>query len=167
VLACARPNDPSVAMFVAAASFGDGVAAMVLRSIAAAASERATGAHRGIMGWDMKADGFASCYPQLSSLMHQELRPALEGFLKRHGLEHDGFCGFLSPRGPQDTRDRGERTWHRSRTLGALLAVLRDCGHLSSASLVLQRALRAEDCGAHLLAAFGLGFSAYFATVEH
>ena len=108
-------------MFVAAASFGDGVAAMVLRSIAAAASERATGAHRGIMGWDMKADGFASCYPQLSSLMHQELRPALEGFLKRHGLEHDGFCGFLSPRGPQDTRDRGERTWHRSRTLGALL----------------------------------------------
>src|SRR6516225_11982877 len=108
-------------MFVAAASFGDGVAAVVLRSIAAAASERAAGAHRGIMGWDMKADGFASCYPQLSSLMHQELRPALEGFLERHGLEHDGFCGFLSPRGPQDTRDRGERTWHRPRTLGALL----------------------------------------------
>jgi hypothetical protein len=33
-------------MFVAAASFGDGVAAVVLRSVAAAASERAAGAHR-------------------------------------------------------------------------------------------------------------------------
>jgi hypothetical protein len=109
-------------MFVAAASFGDGVAAVVLRSVAAAASERAAGAHRGIMGWDIKADGFGVMLsPQLPGLMHQELRPALEGFLERHGLERDGFCGFLSQRGPQDIRDRGERTWHRPRTLGALL----------------------------------------------
>ena len=42
---CARPNDPSLAMFVAAALFGDGAAAVVLRSVAAA-SERAAGAHR-------------------------------------------------------------------------------------------------------------------------
>jgi len=31
------------------------------------------------------------------------------------------FAGFLSHRGPQDTRDHGEGTWHQPRTPSALL----------------------------------------------
>jgi alkylresorcinol/alkylpyrone synthase len=46
--------------------------------------------------------------------------------------------------------------------------VLRYYGNMSSATalFVLQRALRAQDRGTHLLAAFGPGFSAYFAALE-
>jgi hypothetical protein len=54
-------------------------------------------------------------------LMHQELRPALEGFQERHGLEREDFCGFLSHRGSQVTRDHGEGTWHQPSTPSALL----------------------------------------------
>jgi alkylresorcinol/alkylpyrone synthase len=36
---CARPNDPSVAMFVAAALFADGAAAVVLRGGSMAAAD--------------------------------------------------------------------------------------------------------------------------------
>jgi alkylresorcinol/alkylpyrone synthase len=35
-----------------------------------------------------------------------------------------------------------------------------------TAMFVLERALRAGDKGAHLLAAFGPGFSAYFAALD-
>ena len=182
---CARPNDPSLAMFVAAALFGDGAAAAVLRSGAAVAGDRsnarparivAVGEHcwrdtEHIMGWDIKADGFGVVLsPQLPGLMHQELRPAVEGFLQRYGLEREDFIGFLLHPGGRKILETAESVLGIDRArLAHSWAVLRDYGNMSSATalFVLQRALRAEDCGAHLLAAFGLGFSAYFATVEH
>jgi predicted naringenin-chalcone synthase len=43
----------------------------------------------------IKSDGFGVVLsPQLPGLLHQELRLAVEGFLQRHGLERDDFCGF-------------------------------------------------------------------------
>jgi alkylresorcinol/alkylpyrone synthase len=181
---CARPNDPSVAMFVAAALFGDGAAAVVLRSGAAQAGDRRTalparivaaGEHcwrntEHIMGWDVKGDGFGVVLsPQLPGLMHQELRPALDAFLQHHGLALESFDGFLLHPGGRRILETAESALGIDRArLAHSWAVLREYGNMSSvtAMFVLQRALRAGDRGRHLLAAFGPGFSAYFAALE-
>jgi alkylresorcinol/alkylpyrone synthase len=97
------------------------------------------------------------------------LRPALEGFLQRHGLERDDFSGYLLHPGGRKIFETAESVLDIDRArLAHSWAVLRDYGNMSSATalFVLQRALRAQDRGAHLLAAFGPGFSAYFAAVE-
>ncbi|MGA7374036.1 MAG: hypothetical protein WBW37_15760 [Methyloceanibacter sp.] len=62
---CLRVNDPSMAMFVSAALFGDGAAGVVLRNTKGA---RPIAGGRGrilaardtehIMGWDIRHDGF-------------------------------------------------------------------------------------------------------------
>jgi alkylresorcinol/alkylpyrone synthase len=180
---CARPNDPSVAMFVAAALFGDGAAAVVLRgavppvgdSTARAARIVAAGEHcwpntEHIMGWDIKADGFGVVLsPQLPGLMHRELRPALEAFLQRYGFDLESFDGFLLHPGGRKVLETAESVLGIDRArLAHSWAVLRDYGNMSSvtAMFVLQRALQAGDRGPHLLAAFGPGFSAYFAALE-
>jgi alkylresorcinol/alkylpyrone synthase len=179
---CARPNDPSVAMFVSAALFGDGAAAVVLRSGGGAATGardypviHAAGEHcwrntEHIMGWDIKSDGFGVVLsPELPSLMQRELRPALDAFLARNGLELEGFSGFLLHPGGRKVLETAEVVLGIARSRVAhSWEVLRDYGNMSSvtAMFVLQRALAAGDRGRHLLAAFGPGFSAYFIAVD-
>jgi alkylresorcinol/alkylpyrone synthase len=181
---CARPNDQSVAMFVSGALFGDGAAAVVLRSADAAdegpqarVSPRihAAGEHcwpntEHIMGWDIKDDGFGVVLsPQLPGLMHRELRPALDAFLQRNGLNLEAFTGFLLHPGGRKILETAEAVLGIERARVAhSWAVLRDFGNMSSvtAMFVLARALRAGDKGPHLLAAFGPGFSAYFVAVD-
>ena len=178
---CARPNDPSVAMFVSAALFGDGAAGVVLRSGAGSGGGRdmprirAAGEHcwrnsEHIMGWDIKADGFGVVLsPELPSLMRRELRPALEAFLERNGLSLEDFAGFLLHPGGRKILETAEEALGIGRErLEHSWAVLRDYGNMSSATalFVLQRALRAGDKGPHLLAAFGPGFSAYFVAAD-
>ena len=82
---CLRINDPSIAMFVSAALFGDGAAGVVLRNADAQAAGagaalpriRAIGEHfwrdtEHIMGWDIKDDGFGVVLsPELPALMRQ------------------------------------------------------------------------------------------------
>jgi alkylresorcinol/alkylpyrone synthase len=181
---CARANDPSVAMFVCAALFGDGAAGVVLRAAGAGRTNevagstprvRVAGEHfwpgtERIMGWDVKADGFGVVLsPELPALLRRELRPALEAFLARHGLSLEGLKGFLLHPGGRKVletveevlgigRDRLEHSW----------SVLRDYGNMSSATalFVLRRALAQGSTGRHLLAAFGPGFSAYFAVAD-
>ena len=85
---CARPNDPSMAMFVAAALFGDGAAGVVLRASANSGTEGGKGDRplvltfgehtwrntRHIMGWDVKSDGFGVVLsPELPTLMREIL----------------------------------------------------------------------------------------------
>jgi alkylresorcinol/alkylpyrone synthase len=181
---CARANDQSIAMFVSAALFGDGAAGIVLRSRAAPqgrgtvhSSPRifAVGEHfwrrtEHIMGWDVKSDGFGVVLsPELPGLLRKELRPALDAFLERNGLDLTDFEGLLLHPGGRKVletaeavlgieRDRVEHSW----------AVLRDFGNMSSATaaFILHRALHSGDRGPHLLAAFGPGFSAYFVGLE-
>jgi alkylresorcinol/alkylpyrone synthase len=175
---CARPNDPSVAMFVSAALFGDGAAAIVLRAGATpegSAGNRplinAVGEHcwhntEHIMGWDIKDDGFGVVLsPELPALMRNALRPAVDKFLDRHGLSLDEFRGFLLHPGGRKILETAEQVLEIERSLVAhSWAVLRDYGNMSSVTsmFVLERAVRAEAEGQHLLAAFGPGFSAYF-----
>src|SRR5215467_13769359 len=105
---CARPNDPSVAMFVSAALFGDGAAGIVLRAernpvepagnrpLITAVGEHCWQNTEHIMGWDIKSDGFGVVLsPELPALMRRALRPAVDKFLDRHGLFLGEFKGFL------------------------------------------------------------------------
>jgi alkylresorcinol/alkylpyrone synthase len=182
---CARPNDPSLAMFVAAALFGDGAAGVVLR---AAPSQdqarletgtrprlRALGEHfwrnsEYIMGWDIKEDGFGVVLsPELPGLMRRELRPALDQFLERADYPLREFTGILFHPGSGKLLEAAEDILNIERAqIAHSWAILRQYGNMSSvtALFVLQRALAAGARGRHLLVAFGPGFSAYFAVVD-
>lgn len=181
---CARPNDPSMAMFVCAALFGDGAAGAVLRAPDPRDTSvpgrrlpriRATGEHfwRGterIMGWDVKEDGFGVVLsPELPALLRRELRPALDAFLARSDLDLESFEGFLFHPGGRKILETAEQTLGIERDrLAHSWSVLRDYGNMSSVTVlfVLRRAIEAHCKGPHLLAAFGPGFSAYFAAAE-
>ncbi len=176
---CLRVNDPSPAMFVSSALFGDGAAGVLLHNTRngsragpriLASGEWCWQNTEHIMGWDIKDDGFGIVLsPELPSLMKKELAPALQDFLDRNGLSIGDFNGFLFHPGGRKlletmeevlglTRDQLRHSWE----------VLRLYGNMSSATalFVLDRAVRAGASGPHLLAAFGPGFSAYFLAVE-
>ncbi len=182
---CARPNDPSMAMFVSAALFGDGAAGVVLRTAepGAAAGDEANakariltfGEHlwpktRHIMGWDIKSDGFGVVLsPELPALMRDNLGPALQEFLDRNGMSLRDFAGFLIHPGGRKVLETAEDVLGISREqIIHSWDVLRDFGNMSSATalFVLERAIQSGAKGRHLLAAFGPGFSAYFAALD-
>jgi alkylresorcinol/alkylpyrone synthase len=176
---CLRVNDPSPAMFVSTALFGDGAAGVLLRNTAGGArggprilavGEWCWRDTEHIMGWDIKDDGFGVVLsPELPSLMRKALAPALHDFLDRNGFRLADFNGFLFHPGGrrlieimQDVlgldREQFAHSWD----------VLRAYGNMSSATalFVLERALKAGARGPHLLAAFGPGFSAYFVAAD-
>jgi alkylresorcinol/alkylpyrone synthase len=180
---CARPNDPSIAMFVSAALFGDGAAGVVLRGRQEqgaspngglprihAAGEHSWRKTEHIMGWDIKDDGFGVVLsPELPSLMRKELRPAADCFLANNDLQLEDFEGFLFHPGGRKILETVEETLAIDRDrLAHSWAILRDYGNMSSATalFVLHRALQAGAKGPHLLGAFGPGFSAYFVAAE-
>ena len=177
---CARPNDPSMAMFVSAALFGDGAAGVVLRSSAGHENGRqpkilAFGEHlwrntRHIMGWDIKDDGFGVVLsPELPALMRDNLGPVVQDFLDRNSMTVDDFEGFLFHPGGRKVLETAEEVLHIDRSLLAhSWDVLRDYGNMSSATalFVLRNALAAGATGRHLLASFGPGFSAYMIALD-
>ena len=176
---CLRINDPSAAMFVSGALFGDGAAGVVLHNTSG-------GAHGGpriraigewcwpdteyIMGWDIKDDGFGVVLsPELPSLMRKALAPAMQDFLDRNGLRLDAFNGLLFHPGGRKLLETMEQVLKVERKmLDHSWEVLRQYGNMSSATalFVLQRALQSGASGPHLLAAFGPGFSAYFVAAD-
>ena len=179
---CLRVNDPSMAMFVSAALFGDGAAGVVLRNTKG--TRQASGGRGGIiatrdhfwrdtehiMGWDIKDNGFGVVLSaDLPSLMRRELRPALDDFLARNGLELADLKGVLLHPGGRRVLDTAQDVLGLSkRDLSHSWDVLREYGNMSSATalFILERALRAGASGPHLLAAFGPGFSAYFIAID-
>jgi alkylresorcinol/alkylpyrone synthase len=180
---CLRVNDPSLAMFVSAALFGDGAAGVVLRSHTGdRAAKGAGGARVGalgeyfwsktehIMGWDIKNDGFGVVLsPELPSLMRERLGEALFPFLAREGLSLADFDGFLLHPGGSKVLETAEDSLKLSRDqIRYSWQVLKEYGNMSSATamFVLKAALADKAQGRYLLAAFGPGFSAYFIVLE-
>ena len=181
---CARPNDPSMAMFVAAALFGDGAAGVVLRTSENSGREGggsggpsilASGEHtwrntKHIMGWDVKGDGFGVVLsPELPTLMRDNLGQVAREFLDRNAMSIDDFKGFLFHPGGRKVLETAEEVLGIQRSqIKHSWDVLRDFGNMSSATalFVLEKAMIAGDNGRHLLAAFGPGFSAYFVALD-
>jgi alkylresorcinol/alkylpyrone synthase len=176
---CLRVNDPSPAMFVATALFGDGAAGVLLRNTADGSSggprilavgEWCWRDTEHIMGWDIKDDGFGVVLsPELPSLMRKALVPALHDFLDRNGFRLADFNGFLfHPGGRRLIEIMQEVLGLEREQFAHSWDVLRAYGNMSSATalFVLERALKAGARGPHLLAAFGPGFSAYFVAAD-
>src|SRR5580692_3814486 len=188
---CLRINDPSPAMFVSSALFGDGAAGVVLhntlgdsrRGLQENSREDSRAAPRilamgewcfreteHIMGWDIKDDGFGIVLSsELPALMTTALAPALQDFLDRNGFLLSDFNGFLFHPGGRKLLETIEQTLGLSHEqLDHSWDVLRRFGNMSSATVlfVLDRALKAGARGRHLLAAFGPGFSAYFVVAD-
>jgi alkylresorcinol/alkylpyrone synthase len=176
---CLRINDPSPAMFVSGALFGDGAAGVLLHNTSGGAGGRPRIRASGewcwpdtehIMGWDIKDDGFGIVLsPELPSLMAKALKPAVDDFLARNTLRLEDFEGFLFHPGGRKLLETAEKVLRLDRRLFAhSWEVLRRYGNMSSATalFVLQRALEAGARGPHLLAAFGPGFSAYFVAAD-
>jgi len=180
-----RPNEDSLTNFVATGLFGDGAAAVVLRrpgnSDRSARSSpkvlriRATGEHfcRGTeshLGFDVKDDGFGIVLsPALPSLLQENLGPAVAQFLDRHDLSLVDFDGFLIHPGGRKILEVAEDVLGISREqMVHAWSVLRDYGNMASATVIfmLERALAAGAKGRHLIAAFGIGFSAHFVVAD-
>jgi alkylresorcinol/alkylpyrone synthase len=180
---CLRIADPSMAMFVSAALFGDGAAGVVLRH-----GERARGRRRGqgrivavgdhfwpyterIMGWDIKEDGFGVVLsPELPALIRKHLAPAVRGFLDANGMSLGEFTGFLLHPGGAKILKTAQRVLGLSRSdlrpFGVDPARFRQ--HVVT-DLPCSRSTAPSNTGAkgpHLLIAFGPGFSAYFVAVD-
>ena len=181
---CLRLDDPSLTMFVAAALFGDGAAAVVLRSSVgdahgdgapACATVGAIGEYfwsktEHIMGWDIKNDGFGIVLsPDLPALMRERLGEALVPFFAREGLSLQDFDGLLLHPGGSKIlqtvedalvlpRERIRYSWD----------VLKNYGNMSSATaiFVLKQALADGVHGRYLAAAFGPGFSGFFVVLD-
>jgi alkylresorcinol/alkylpyrone synthase len=179
---CLRSNDPSVTMYVSTALFGDGAAGMVMSAnghseacgpvgpVVVASGEHLWRKTQHIMGWDIKGDGFGVVLsPELPKLMKEQLGPALDSFLAHNGLKLGDFEGFLLHPGGRKVLETAERVLGAGHEkLAHSWSVLRDFGNMSSvtALFVLERAWAARVKGRHLMAAFGPGFSAYFAVVD-
>jgi hypothetical protein len=107
--------------------------------------------------------------PQLSWLDASGIAPGPRGFPGASWPRARRLLRLpVTPRAARYSRPRRAylaSTAHAWRTPGPCCGTTATCRR--RALFVLQRAVRAEACGAHLLAAFGPGFSAYFAAVEH
>jgi alkylresorcinol/alkylpyrone synthase len=178
---CLRTADPCVAMFVAAALFGDGAAGVVLRNThgTGGGAERGTvlaiGDHfwpntETIMGWDIKDDGFGVVLsPELPELIRAEFMPALTDFLDANRMDLGEFTGFIMHPGGAKILKTIQKLLRLSRDdLAYSWDVLRDFGNMSSPTALfgLATAIHAGARGPHLLTAFGPGFSAYFVAVD-
>ena len=179
---CLRIADPSLAMFVSAALFGDGAAGVVLRNVRDGDAEAkgagrilAVGDHfwpdtERIMGWDIKEDGFGVVLsPDLPGLIRNRLADAVQGFLDTNGMSLGEFAGFLlHPGGAKILNTAQEVLGLTDDDLALSREVLRDFGNMSSptALFALHRARKAAAEGPHLLLAFGPGFSAYFVAID-
>lgn len=173
-----RVNDPSIEMFVACALFGDGAAAIVLEAGGESTGKAkliATGEHmwrdtQYIMGWDIASDGFAVVLsPDLPAHLTASLEGPLNDFLSRNAMTAADLDGYLFHPGGKRVLDALQELLALSDDdLAHSRGTLRDYGNMSSATalFVLQSALRAGAKGRHLLAAFGPGFSAYFALLD-
>ena len=178
---CLRIADPSLAMFVSAALFGDGAAGVVLSNVRGSAEGDgagrilAVGDHfwsstEHIMGWDIKEDGFGVVLsPELPELIERKFVDVVQTFLDANEISLGELSGFvLHPGGAKVLRTIERVLWLEREELAHSWDVLRKFGNMSSptALFALDHAIKAKANGPHLLAAFGPGFSAYFIVAE-
>ena len=173
-----RNTDHSIKNFISTALFGDGAAGLLLsRSSDAKALPRvvASGEHMWrrsecMMGWSIEDDGFGVVLsPDIPKCAREELRPAVDHFLARHGLTLGDLDGVIMHPGGRKVLEAAERALalpHED--FRHAWEVLADYGNMSSptALFVLQRTLSAGASGLHLLAAFGPGFTVSFALLD-
>lgn len=179
------PDNP--ALFVSAALFGDGAAAMVLRNTGLPASGGAdpdtdslpriaeTGEYMWrdtghVMGWDVEDDGLNVILSgTLPNFTREELRPAVLEFLSGHGMDLSDLDGFVvHPGGPRVLVAIEQALSLPPTALRHSRTTLRDYGNMSAPTVlfVLQRTLEEGARGRHLMMSFGPAFTVTFAVLN-
>lgn len=173
-----RPQEMTKANIIASALFGDGAAAIVLRSGAvdgAPALYHGSAEHTwpdslDIMGWRVEDDGLGVIFSRdIPTLVRQDVRPAMESFLESHGTRLSALSGIVAHPGGRKVLEAYEGALGLSgEVLRHARSVLRDQGNMSAvtALCVLNRAIGAGDKGLHAMMALGPGFTAGFGLVE-
>jgi len=184
-----RAGDDSKSNVIATTLFGDGAAAMVLRTHEDADTHhgassgvappraiiRAWGEHtwpgtRDIMGWRIEDDGLAVIFSRdIPSLVREHMRPVTDAFLAAHGLGAADLDGFIvHPGGEkvltalQDVYDLPAGDVEDAR------AVLAAHGNMSAVTVlaVMAETLARKRRGRYLMIALGPGFSVGMALVD-
>jgi alkylresorcinol/alkylpyrone synthase len=169
-----RRGDRAKSNMVAAALFGDGAAAALLRCGEEGPGVIATGEHTwprtlDIMGWEVAEDGLKPVFSRdIPRLVAKKMAAAARDFLGEHGLELADIDRFVCHPGGPKVIDALEHAFGLGRgVLSDARAVLRDYGNMSAASVlfVLERALESRWERA-LMTALGPGFTAGFAVLS-
>ena len=187
-----RRRDQSKSNVIASALFGDGAAAALVSCAGARANPRARqimrpyrgegprlaawGEHTwpaslDVMGWRVEDDGLGVLFSRdIPTIVRDGFRPALDGFLARHGLALADIDHFLChPGGAKVIAALEEAVGVQQGGLALARAVLKDFGNMSAATVlfVLDQALaNGAMRGRSLLSAVGPGFSAGFMILE-
>ncbi|MEK7245807.1 MAG: 3-oxoacyl-[acyl-carrier-protein] synthase III C-terminal domain-containing protein [Pseudomonadota bacterium] len=181
-----RRRDRSKSNVIASALFGDGAAAALVSCAGegprlAAWGEYTWPASLDVMGWRVEDDGLGVLFSRdIPTIVRNDFRPVLDGFLARHGLALADIDHFLChPGGAKVIAALEDALELQQGGLAHARAVLRDFGNMSAATVlfVLERALaggvmpigmRSHDSrrGRSLLSAVGPGFTAGFMILE-
>ena len=175
-------NPESAAMFVSTALFGDGAAALILRSDAAPrdvapslAEVGPSGEHMWrdtgyVMGWEVMDNGLDVVLSgTLPRFTRENLKQAVDGFLETHSLGLADIDGYVvHPGGPKVLEAVEQALDIEPSALRHSREVLRRFGNMSSPTVlfVLRETVAAGQRGRHLMMSFGPGFTASFAIVD-
>jgi len=169
-----RRDDRAKSNVVAAALFGDGAAAALLRCSGDGPAVIATGEHTwpqtlDIMGWEVAEDGLKPVFSRdIPRLVATKMGPAARDFLGDHRLRLADIDRFVCHPGGPRVIDALEHAFGLGPgVLGDARTVLRDYGNMSAASVlfVLERALE-QRWERALMTALGPGFTAGFAVLN-
>jgi alkylresorcinol/alkylpyrone synthase len=169
-----RRGDRAKSNMVAAALFGDGAAAVLLRCGETGPALIASGEHTwpqslDIMGWEVAEDGLKPVFSRdIPRLVATKMGAVARDFLGDHGLRLADIDRFVCHPGGPKVIDALEQAFGLSPgVLSDARAVLRDYGNMSAASVlfVLERALESRWERA-LMTALGPGFTAGFAVLS-
>ena len=169
-----RRGDRAKSNIVAAALFGDGAAAALLRCSGDGPAVIAAGEHTwpqtlDIMGWEVAEDGLKPVFSRdIPRLVAKQLGAAARDFLGGHGLRLAEIDRFVCHPGGPKVIDALEHAFGLGPgVLSDARGVLRDYGNMSAASVlfVLERALE-RPWERALMTALGPGFTAGFAVLS-
>lgn len=170
-----RITDSSNSNIVAAALFGDGAAAGIIGTdgdgpVIAGSGEYTWPASLDVMGWRIEDDGFGVVFSRdIPSLVRQQYRNALAGFLETRGLDLGDIGGFaMHPGGAKVLQALEEALDLPPAALDHSREILRTHGNMSAATVlfVLERMLTHGGAGRILASALGPGFTAGFLDLE-
>ena len=172
-----RRHDLAKSSIVASALFGDGAAAVLLRSGGPGPAIVAAGEHTwpdslDVMGWDVADDGLKPIFSRdIPHLVRAELGGAAGAFLAQHGLTLADIDRFVChPGGPKVITACEDAFGLARDSLAEARGVLRDFGNMSAPSVlfVLDRVMaRTGPWRRALLTALGPGFTAGFVLLEN
>ncbi len=172
-----RKSDDSKANIIGTTIFGDGAAAVLLKTSDQSegfATLDAWGEHtwpssRDIMGWRVEDNGLGVVFSRhIPSLIRNDMREVTDAFLRGAKRPLSDFAGFIVHPGGEKVITALEEVFELPRGhLKTARDVLAACGNMSAVTVlaVLEETLQTKTKGRHLMSALGPGFSAAFNVV--